>query len=163
MSNETIKRKTGAQPGNQNRLVHGYSKKRNMSPTYLVWTDMKRRCQNRSHPAFKWYGARGITVCERWLDFKNFVADMGDKPSGLTIDRIKNEQGYNPSNCRWASRSDQSNNQTTNHLVTANGLTLNIAQWSRKTGIPRTRIRERLVHGWTDTEAVTITRYGRHK
>lgn len=155
-------RASGAQPGNQNRLVHGYARKRNMSPTYLVWTDMKRRCQKTTHPAFKWYGARGITVCDRWLDFQCFLSDMGDKPKGLTLDRIDNAKGYEPSNCKWSTRLEQSNNQSRNHLITVNGLTLNVAQWSRHTGIPTTRIHQRLALGWTETEAVTNTkRYAR--
>ena len=72
---------------------------------------MHARCYNPKHPRYADYGGRGITVCERWHSFENFLADMGEPPPGLTLDRINNDLGYSPENCRWATVSEQNNNQ----------------------------------------------------
>lgn len=77
----------------------------------MVWQAMKQRCLNPNNKQYKDYGGRGIAVCDRWLDFKNFQSDMGEKPDGLTIDRIDNDLGYFPLNCRWTSHLVQNNNR----------------------------------------------------
>jgi GrpB-like predicted nucleotidyltransferase (UPF0157 family) len=86
---------------------HGMSN----TPTYRSWANMLHRCQNPRVPSYRHYGAKGITVCKRWLLFKNFLADMGVRPKGRTLDRIKNHLGYKPSNCRWATHRQQINNR----------------------------------------------------
>ena len=86
---------------------HGMSKTR----TYQAWVDLRRRCLDPTHPAYRWYGARGITVCERWLTFENFLGDVGEVPEGLSIDRINNDGNYEPSNIRWATQKQQVQNQ----------------------------------------------------
>lgn len=73
---------------------------------------MLQRCTNQKHPSFPRYGGRGITVCDRWRSFNTFLADMGDPPPERSLDRIDNDRGYEPSNCRWATRSEQARNQT---------------------------------------------------
>lgn len=77
------------------------------SPTYMSWQAMKQRCLNTKMARYSDYGGRGITVCERWLKFENFLEDMGERPKGLSLDRIENEGNYEPSNCRWATLSEQ--------------------------------------------------------
>lgn len=86
---------------------HGHSG----SPLYKVWAEMIQRCTNRSHSRWPDYGGRGITVCERWMDFANFFADMGERPDDLSIDRINNDGNYEPGNCRWATHSQQNRNK----------------------------------------------------
>ena len=91
---------------------HGHSSKNGkLSLTYISWQNMKQRCQNPNHSRFKDWGARDIKVCERWQDFTNFLADMGEKPEGLTLDRINNDGDYEPGNCRWATWKEQRRNQ----------------------------------------------------
>jgi hypothetical protein len=90
---------------------HGHTWKGGSSPTYLSWQGMVARCTNPSSPAWKWYGGRGIRVCRRWRSFENFLADMGERPHGLTLERRNNDGGYKPSNCCWATRSQQARNR----------------------------------------------------
>lgn len=78
---------------------------------YSAWRSMRQRCQNAAHPDFRNYGARGITVCERWQSFENFMADMGFPPPNLTLERRDNDDGYSPNNCCWATRKEQRLNQ----------------------------------------------------
>lgn len=81
------------------------------SPTYRSWSQMKVRCQVPTNHKFKDYGGRGITVCDRWQSFANFLVDMGDRPPGTSLDRINNDGNYEPGNCRWADAKTQRNNR----------------------------------------------------
>lgn len=89
--------------------THGHANG-NGSPTYVVWLAIKARCLNPKNPGFKNYGGRGIRVCDRWMVFENFLADMGERPPGTSIDRIDNDCGYEPGNCRWATPIEQGQN-----------------------------------------------------
>lgn len=97
--------------------THGHTTNHILSPTYRSWSSMMTRCTNRNHQAYARYGGRGITVCDAWLKFENFLADMGERPSRLTLDRIDATKGYSPENCRWASYAEQRRNQPRNRTV----------------------------------------------
>jgi hypothetical protein len=91
------------------------------TPYYKAWASMIQRCTNPKVPGYAHYGARGITVCERWRDFVNFHADMGERPAGFTLERIDNDGPYEPGNCRWASMFDQAQNKRRPELVWRRG------------------------------------------
>lgn len=99
---------------------HGHSTDGKLSPTYSSWKSMKNRCNNTKSPKYKDYGGRGITICERWSYFENFLEDMGERPKELSLDRIDNESGYSPENCRWATDSQQASNKR--HKIGASGV-----------------------------------------
>jgi hypothetical protein len=81
------------------------------TPEHNAWCDMRKRCTDTGHHAYHLYGGRGITFCERWNKFENFYADMGPRPEGLTLDRIRVNENYEPGNCRWATRQVQAQNR----------------------------------------------------
>lgn len=97
------------------KATHGHCRSADgrtiLSSTYITWVNMHQRCTNPKRRGFKDYGGRGITVCERWQKFENFLADMGERPPGLSIDRVNNDGNYEPGNCRWATRVEQNRNQ----------------------------------------------------
>lgn len=128
------------------------------SPEYVTWLKMKGRCCNESSDKYAEYGGRGIKVCDRWLDsFPAFLEDMGKKPTPAhTIERIDNDKGYSPENCRWATRKEQQRNRRTCHYLTHDGKTLSIAEWAEVTGIVANTIANRIFNGWSTEQALTI-------
>lgn len=103
---------------------------------YVSWQQMIYRCYLPTRLAFKDYGGRGIKVCDRWLKFENFLADMGERPEGdWSIDRMDTNGNYEPGNCRWATRLQQNQNRRGNHAVEFNGKTQTLRQWARELGI----------------------------
>lgn len=136
-----------------NRVKHGACKTR----LYKVWADMRQRCNNQNHVKYKSYGARGIKVCEDWNDFSCFRewALSHGYSDTLTLDRIDNDKGYYPNNCRWADRFIQQNNTRKNHLITYKGETKTLAQWIVCLGLTRGALNNRLKHNWSIEEALT--------
>lgn len=137
------------------RVVHGFARRGPKSRAYKVWEQMKNRCNCSTNPRYRLYGARGIKVCERWLSFSNFLADMGHPPAKLSIDRIDNDGNYQPDNCRWATQKEQCRNRSGNKLFTHNGITQVQLDWATQLGISYTAIRQRLLRGWSIAEALT--------
>ena len=123
------------------------------SPTHITWTSMLQRCGPASTKR-RYYADRGVTVCERWLTFTNFLADMGMRPEGMTLERIDNSKGYAPDNCRWASRYDQSVNRQSNVWVEWQGQRLTVKQLAQATGHNYYKFRSRLLLGWSIERAV---------
>ncbi len=116
------------------------------SPEYVTWGSMKQRCADLSN---RTYGARGIKVCARWLDFNNFLADMGPRPPGHTIERKDNDGDYEPNNCRWACAHEQSLNTRATVRVSVNGEMLTAQQIALRCGIGSDLVRSRLRSGWS--------------
>lgn len=111
---------------------HGMHK----TSTYKAWLRMKQRCSSTNKKTKKWYYDRGITVCESWEKFENFLNDMGNMPKDKTsLDRINNDLGYFKENCRWATSKEQGNNRRTNISITYNGKSKTLTQWARHLGI----------------------------
>lgn len=122
---------------------------------YHVWENMFARCTNPNHPSYADYGGRGITVCERWMDFRLFYDDMGAGwRDGLSIERKNNNAGYCKENCHWIPQSEQPLNTRKTRRLTIGGVTMVAKQWSRKTGIPYATLIHRLNQGWAPELAV---------
>ena len=142
---------------------HGHSCRGNKSKLYTQFMNIKSRCHIKSNKDYIRYGAKGITVCDRWLlgdsehsGFEYFLMDMGeppiDKPS---LDRVDNSKGYSPDNCRWADSTQQANNKRTNRILEIDGIKHTLTEWSRISGIGSKTILHRLTHqGLTPKESV---------
>lgn len=134
--------------------THGMTK----TPTYKSWRSMIRRCEAPVDIGFKNYGARGISVCQRWRDsFEAFLEDMGERPSKkYEIDRYPNNDGnYEPGNCRWATRTEQARNRRSNTMLTHDGKTMCISEWAESLGWNQGQILNRLYLGWSVDDALT--------
>ena len=141
------------------RTIHGaYGTK-----THKVWSNMIQRCTNPKNPQFHDYGGRGIVVCDRWRMYGNFVSDMGASEPFMTIERIDNNMGYMPSNCRWATRAGNLSNTRRNKHVTFNGKTQTVTQWALELGINSRTLFARLEYGWPVERALTETLAARRK
>lgn len=129
------------------------------SITYTSWAMMRNRCKNPNNTNYPNYGGRGITVCERWDDFMNFLADMGERPSQeYSIGRINNNGNYCPGNCRWETVAQQNNNKRRTRrgrFLTHNGETLRICDWAEKVGIHEATLSHRIRAGWPIELALT--------
>lgn len=123
------------------RKTHGLAKTR----THNIWVPMKARCLNESCRAYKNYGGRGITVAERWLEFSNFLEDMGECPDSMSLERKENSEGYSKDNCKWATAKEQANNTRRNQTFSVDGQTLTISQISELYGVEYFMLRARLM------------------
>jgi hypothetical protein len=125
------------------------------SSTWNSWKGARYRCRAPASKDYDRYGGRGVLFCERWESFENFLADMGEKPPGKTLDRYPDPNGnYEPSNCRWATPAEQARNRRNNTLLTFRGHTATLAEWSETLGLSGELITYRLRHGWSVPEAL---------
>lgn len=144
---------------NKTRAIkHGYYNTR----LYKIWFDMKRRCYNKNRKAYKYYGEKGIKVCDEWLnDFFSFYnwAIKNGYSDNLTIERIDYNKNYCPENCKWITQAEQTQNTTHNHLITFNNKTMSITQWSKEIGVACKTIRSRLKKGWKIENVLSPKKY----
>ena len=133
-------------------------KSRMQIKAYQAWGDMIRRCMNKKHAFYKLYGARGISVCDHWFWFENFVADLGLPRPGMTLDRKDNNGNYEPDNCRWATPEQQAQNRRDTRMLTHDGMTLCIREWERRLCFGYGTIWSRLHSGLSVDEALSPTK-----
>jgi hypothetical protein len=125
------------------------------SKTYTCWRNMKSRCLNPNNKDFSLYGGRGIKVCDRWLTFEGFLADMGTIPDGMTLERVNRDGDYQLSNCKWSTRTEQANNRSSNHVITFSSRTQTATQWASELGIKRRTLLRRIERGWSIQRTLT--------
>ncbi len=135
-------------------IIHGHARRNKPHRMYKVWFQMVSRCENHKHKEWKNYGGREIRVCKEWLQFSEFLKDMGYPPKGRSIERRDNDRGYCPENCYWATPMQQANNRRTNRIFTVLGITGSISELSRHFGKGDHLVRTRLRYGWTPQEAL---------
>lgn len=159
-----------SKPASIRHYVHGLLRKGAKHPIHCVYASMLDRCHNPNAGKFSSYGGRGIKVCKRWLRFKNFISDMGPKPTqSHQLERINNNGNYSPKNCRWATRKQQARNRRDNRILELNGKKATLAEWCEITGMGQKTITNRIDKtGWTVRRAlITPTRshkpYGKIK
>lgn len=134
--------------------THGYTIG-GQTPEYKIWVGIIKRCTNPNTKRWHRYGGRGITICERWRSFENFLTDMGTRPSNKhSIDRINNDGNYEPSNCRWATAKEQGANTSVNRWITINDQKLTATQWTEKMGLNNNTFYTRLSRGWSEERAL---------
>lgn len=126
-----------------------------LDPTYAIWIGMRSRCNDQKQPSWKNYGGRGILYDPRWEQFENFLEDMGERPSGLTLDRIDNNAGYSKSNCRWATRKQQNRNNRRTRFLEHKDRRLPTTDWAEVVGLNRSTLYNRLHAGWSVERALT--------
>ena len=140
---------------------HGSATRAGLTPTYSSWAAAKARCYKRCNVKYPKYGGAGIVMCDRWrFDFNAFLADMGERPAGTTLDRIDPCGNYEPGNCRWATAKEQARNRRpfvppNTRFLTHAGVTLSIPAWAKKLGMSVNLIHGRLRQGWTVEQTLT--------
>ena len=121
---------------------------------WKIWSGIKQRCLNPKNSAYKRYGGRGITVCDKWLTLEGFLEDMGEPPDGMSIDRKENDKGYYKDNCRWATDTQQARNTSANRVITIGNEKNTLAEWCEILGIKYTTAHSRLRRGWGAEKAL---------
>lgn len=145
--------------GNERTLRHAHARANKRTKSHRTWESMRQRCLNPNATGYEYYGGRGITICDRWLEsFENFLADMGVRPDNKTLDRIDPDGNYCPENCRWANKREQANNRRNNNTLTYDGRTQTVAEWADEIGISRATLSSRVRRGWDDKKALTYRR-----
>ena len=136
-----------------NREKHNYVN----TPTYRSWYNMKSRCNNPNYKNSHLWLGKGITYPVEWESFLNFLADMGERPFGTSLDRIDNSKNYSKENCRWATRIEQQNNTSSNRFIEYNGQRFTLSQWAKKLNMKRETLRDRIdKYNWSIEDALTI-------
>ena len=136
-------------------IKHGYTKS-GKKLIYRVWQGIKERCLNPKNKSYKDYGGRGIKVCERWMKFENFIADMGDRPSNLySIERRDNDGDYEPGNCCWVQKRQQARNSRNNRIIEYNGKSQTLIEWAEELGMTYRTLVTRLHRGWSVERALS--------
>lgn len=135
--------------------THGFASRGHVSATYKIWNNMITRCTNPRRAQWGDYGGRGITVCERWRSFENFLADMGERPDGKSLDRRDANGNYDPENCSWATRTEQNRNTRRNRFVQYQGAEITVAALAETAGHPYWKVYQRLVRGWPVEQAIS--------
>lgn len=126
--------------------IHGHSAGGKTTPEFKSWMSMLARCERETDPGYPRYGGRGIAVCERWHSFENFFADMGTRPKDRTLDRIDNDGNYEPGNCRWATKAEQTVNRRSTKFVIFNGSRTPLAEAIRQSGVNKHWVYWRVEH-----------------
>lgn len=139
------------------RYRHGHNCRGKESRTYRSWTTMKDRCLNPNHVANDRY--RNVKICRRWLNFKNFLADMGKRPRGKSLDRINGRKGYSPSNCRWASSRVQGQNKVNAIFLVVDGKKDLLKTWAKKSKVPYLTAYRRFYKGWSTEKILSNKSY----
>lgn len=124
------------------------------TPTYNTWAHMLSRCNNANHKQYADYGGRGITVCEEWRSFINFLTDMGNKPKGMSLDRINNDLGYYKENCRWTDQKQQIRNRRVSKIVEFQGRKVSLSELCEEKNINWRMVYERIRQGWVVEKAI---------
>lgn len=121
---------------------------------YRIWIDMRQRCNNPNNKRYHKYGGRGINYCQEWTSWLNFTewALENGYDDTLTIDRINNNDGYYPNNCRWATQKQQANNRSTSHYITIDDVTKTVSEWAEHFNINKSTIFTRIAKGWTEED-----------
>lgn len=140
--------------------IHGHSHGNGpgigQSRTYRIWSGMKSRCTNPRMRIYKYYGGKGVKVCDRWQSFTNFLTDMGECPSpSHTIDRIDGNGDYEPGNCRWITLQKQQRNRSNNRRVTAFGRTQTLIEWAEEKGFDPKTLQTRFQRNWDAERALS--------
>lgn len=143
-------------------MTHGHAGDNKRSGTYTSWSAMKHRTTYKNCKAYKNYGGRGITVCDRWMIFENFLLDMGERPKGMSLGRINNDLGYCAENCRWETRRQQNTNRRGNLRASLNGVSKTAIEWAEIIGITHRAMSYRIKH-WPIELALTEPKYERGK
>lgn len=149
-----LKRDRGYNLAKEYRLKHG----RTGTRLYKIWHGMKTRCKNVNSKFYKYYGARGISVCDEWdRNFKNFYewAIKNGYDENLTLDRIDNNGNYEPSNCKWSTRQVQMNNRCSTLFLTYDNKTKALTEWAREYNMRPVTLRQRIYSGWSVERAIT--------
>jgi hypothetical protein len=135
-----------------------HPKRKSYTPFYRRWCDMRARCENPNHCAYKWYGARGITVCDRWQSFDLFKEDMFDGyAEGLQLDRLDNNGPYAPDNCRWVTSKQNNRNRRSNHFIDTPRGSMSLAEAAETFNVSERRIRYRVSRGYAIVDVVSTT------